>query len=129
MTVNDLSFPAGTHLTVSRETETYSPLGDRATAVDIGTIGPCSIVDTHGTYQNDENGRGAWVGSVDVQGPPNGDVKAGDHITLPSGEVGIVTKPPERPVNPFTGWSPFIQFNLATPGKKPARQPGDNPLG
>ena len=64
-----------------------------------------------------------------MKAPPGTDIRAGDHVTLPSGEVAVVTGPPERPVNPFTGWAPFIAFRLATPGATPSRVEGDNPLG
>lgn len=132
MTAGDLSFPAGAMLPVTRRAVTYDPLGGSTPEIQsVGVIGPCSTVGTHGQYSNDDaNGRGKWVGTVDIQAPPDRDiVKAGDFIELPSGELGVVTTTPDRPVNPFTGWAPYIRFTIANPGAEHHRVPGDNPLG
>lgn len=119
--MTDLDFPHGAHLTVMRSTgPSYDKLGNVADATESHTIGPCSIVDQHGTIDYAEDGTARWVGTVDVQTPPESDVKAADKIALPNGDVAIVVKPPERPRNPFTGWTPFIQFTIAAPGYTPA---------
>ena len=119
--MTDLDFPHGANLTVMRPTgPSYDKLGNVADATESHTIGPCSIVDQHGTIDYAEDGTARWVGTVDVQAPPESDVKAADKIALPNGDVAIVVKPPERPRNPFTGWTPFIQFTIAAPGYTPA---------
>lgn len=119
--MTDLDFPHGAHLTVRRSTgPAYDKLGNRADTAEEHTIGPCSIVDQHGTIDYAEDGTARWVGTVDVQAPPESDVKVTDKIELPNGDVAIVIKPPERPRNPFTGWTPFIQFTISAPGYTPA---------
>lgn len=122
MTGTDLDFPHGSTLTVLRTTNevAYNDLGDTFDTEESHDIGPCSIVDTHGTINYTEDGAAKWVGTVDVQAPPEADVKVTDQIILPNGDKAIVIKPPERPRNPFTGWTPFIQFTLAAPGYEPA---------
>ena len=114
--MTDLDFPHGAHLTVMRSTgPSYDKLGNVADATESHTIGPCSIVDQHGTIDYAEDGTARWIGTVDVQAPPESDVKAADKIGLPNGDVAIVVKPPEWPRNPFTGWTPFVQFTIAAP--------------
>ena len=119
-----LDFPHGATLTVHRAEETYSRLGDKAETTTTRAIGPCSIVDSHATLNREENGEGAWVGTVDVAAPPGVDIRHNDRVVLPNGDVAVVIKPPERPVNPFTGWTPFIRFTLANAGYTPST-PGE----
>lgn len=112
-----LDFTAGATLTVRRsEGEAFDRLGDKQALDTTHEIGPCGIIDSHGQVNHSEDGTARWVGSVTVEAPPDSDVKVLDRITLPSGEEGIVIQPPERPRNPFTGWTPFITFRMATPG-------------
>ena len=119
--MTDLDFPHGATLTVMRANgPSYDKLGNLADTTESHEIGPCSIVDQHGTIDYAEDGTARWVGTVDVQAPPQSDVKAADKIRLPNGDVALVVKPPERPRNPFTGWTPFIQFTIAAPGYTPA---------
>lgn len=115
-----LDFPHGATLTVLRPVETYSRLGDKAETTTTHTISPCSIVDSHATMNRPDNGEGAWVGTVDVTAPPGADIQHNDRVRLPNGDMAIVVKPPERPVNPFTGWQPFTRFTLANAGYSPS---------
>lgn len=118
--MSDLYFNAGATLTVHRD-KGYTKLGDPIAGSGSHTIGPCSPVDTHGHVDYENDGTAKWVGTVQVQAPADSDVQVNDEITLPNGERGRVTEPPTRPVNPFTGWSPFIQFTIATPGYSPTQ--------
>lgn len=120
-----LDFPHGSTLTVLRakEQQPYNHLGDVADVEESHTIGPCSIVDQAGNFDYAANGTAEWIGTVDVHAPPETDVKATDKIRLPNGDTAIVIKPPKRPVNPFTGWAPFVQFTLAAPGYTNAYEP------
>lgn len=119
--MTDLDFPHGANLSVMRSSgPVYDKLGNMSDATEVHEIGPCSIVDQHGTIDYAEDGTARWIGTVDVQAPPESDVKAADKIGLPNGDVAIVVKPPERPRNPFTGWTPFVQFTIAAPGYTPA---------
>lgn len=116
-----MDFPAGAMLTVNRRSKSYTPLGDVEVFDSSHTIGPCAILDSHGTIQPDNDGYSKWVGTVTVSAPPESDVRVSDEIRLPNGDKGIIVQPPTRPVNPFTGWTPFLTFVLATPGYTPER--------
>jgi hypothetical protein len=120
--MNDpLDFPAGSTLTVIRPTDTpYDKHGDRQAVTVSHTIGPCSIVDSHGQVNHADDGTAKWVGTIDVEAPPGTDVTIHDRIRLPNGDVAVVIRPPERPRNPFTGWEPFVKFTLTAPGTTPA---------
>lgn len=116
-----LDFTAGATLTVKRATgaSAYDKLGDAQPVDTSHEIGPCGLIDSHGQVNHNSDGTARWVGTVTVEAPPDSDVKVLDRILLPSGEEGLVIQPPERPRNPFTGWTPYITFRMATPGYTP----------
>lgn len=117
---NDLSFPAGSMLTVERVgAVAYDNMGDRLDTSTSHNIGPCSVVGSSGRVDWEQDGSARWVGTVDVQAPPEADVMVTDRVHLPNGEYGVIVTPPQRPRNPFTGWTPFIQFTMSTPGYTP----------
>lgn len=121
MTSNDLDFPHGAELTVLRsDGESWDKRGNRTVKLVSHQIGPCSIVDSHGQVDLDADGIAKWVGTVSVEAPPETDIRVTDNVQLPNGVVAMVVQPPERPVNPFTGWCPFVKFTLATPGYRPS---------
>lgn len=119
--MTDLFFDAGATLTVV-PLAGFDMFGDPLGYAEEYDIGPCSIVDSHGQVQQSEDGHARWVGTVDVQAPPDTKLKVTDKIRLPNGTIGVVTQPPEKPVNPFTGWAPFVRFTMASPGYTPARE-------
>ena len=117
-----LDLPYGSMLKVIRPDTSYTKLGDKSDTTSIvGEIGPCSIVDSHGQYDHAKTGVAPWVATIDVVAPPDSDIRHEDMVQLPNGDKAMVVKPPERPVNPFTGWTPFIRFTLAAPGHTPAQ--------
>lgn len=120
--MNSLQFDNGSTLTIVRVSDgpTWDKLGDRQNTEISHAVGPCSIVDSHGRVNLNDDGTAQWVGTVTVEAPPESDVKVTDRVILPSGEPALVVQPPERPVNPFTGWCPFLKFTLASPGYVPS---------
>lgn len=119
--MTDLSFREGSFLTVNRTAgvETRDKRGNLKATEESHPIGPCSTLTQKGTFAADKDGHSKWVGTVDVQAPTNSDITERDTITLPNGQKAIVIKPPHRPTNPFTGWSPFVTFTIAAPGYTP----------
>ncbi|CAB0503248.1 hypothetical protein CIP107538_01307 [Corynebacterium diphtheriae] len=118
-----LDFPNGATLTIKRVGKiAYDDLGDRINTTSEHTIGPCSIVSTNGHINWEDDGTNRWVGTIDIQAPPQSDVIATDRVYLPNGAYGIIINPPIRPKNPFTGWEPFTQFTIATAGYTPANE-------
>lgn len=117
-----IDFPHGAELTVVRPTgaTAYNKLGDRMDTEVSHQIGPCSIIDSHGQVNHADDGTARWVGTVDVEAPPDTDITVTDRVILPNGDTAMVVKPPERPRNPFTGWVPFTKFTLSSPGLTPA---------
>lgn len=115
--MSHLEFDAGSTLTILRSSgPSWDKLGDRAPQEQSHEIGPCSIVDSHGQVDLATDGTARWVGTISVEAPPASDVRVTDKVRLPNGLVAMVVQPPVRPVNQFTGWSPFVQFTLASPG-------------
>lgn len=116
-----LHFEAGSMLNVLRNHgESWDHLGDKVINETVHPIGPCSIVDSHGRVELANDGVAKWVGTISVEAPPDSDVHVLDRIQLPNGVVAMVVQPPERPVNQFTGWCPFVKFTLASPGYLPS---------
>lgn len=112
-----ITFDHGATLIVYRSaTVAYDKLGDRLPTELSHTIGPCGLVDSHGNVEIDTDGLAKWVGTVDVEAHPDADIQAGDRVELPNGDRALVITPPERPMNPFTGWRPYCKFTLASPG-------------
>ena len=122
MTNGELTFPFGAELTVIRDVVDnggWDKMDRRKPQAVSHTIGPCSISESTGSIAHDGDNAGKWVGTVTVTAPPGSDITAFDRVQLPNGSIGVVSVPPVTPTNPFTGWSPFTQFTLSTPGVAP----------
>ena len=106
-----MEFPGGQMLTVLREPE-RDAYGDATGPATEHQIGPCAISRSEGQYKTDGEGptdRHEWS----VTAPPDSDVKPNDRVRFPDGETGRLTGDPVAPVNPFTGWAPFIKFRVS----------------
>jgi hypothetical protein len=108
---SDLSFPAGSMLAIIRA-PSYDPFGDGARAIH-HWIGPCDMpyLTGRGWQLHAERESRAHV-VIDIRAPADSDVRKSDWVQLPSGVVVAVVSEPNRPRNPFTGWSPFIHFTV-----------------
>lgn len=106
----DMDFAAGSMLTVERGGE-IDPHGD-SEYFFTHEIGPCDVPQTSSTTpSSDEAGRRV-VSAIQVRGPVDSDIRKSDRVRLPNGVLCTVSSEPSIPKNPFTGWSPFIYFNL-----------------
>lgn len=111
-----LYFPAGSMLAVIRA-PVYDPFGDGKRTVD-HYIGPCDM-----PYMSNARERGATSvreqrarAYIDIRAPAGSDVLKSDWIQLPNGLIVAVISEPNSPKNPFTGWSPFVHFQVEEVG-------------
>lgn len=118
MNHSEMTFPFGAMLTVLRDTAApgvLDKMDSRKPQTASHPIGPCSLAESNGNFERDGENAGKWIGSITVNAPVGSDITELDRVQLPNGTIGVVSVPPVTPTNPFTGWSPFVQFTLSTP--------------
>jgi len=111
VTLAPLYFPAGSMLGIIRAPH-YDPYGDGARVID-HIIGPCDVpyLSLRARGRGGEREQRAHS-FIDVRAPAGSDVLKSDWVQLPNGLIVAVISEPNSPVNPFTGWAPFIHFEV-----------------
>lgn len=106
-----MHFPAGSMLTV-RRFPGRDPHGDPVGAASEHSIGPCDLPISEGLGTDDPHNPNLTSTNLSIRAPSGSDVKKGDEVVLPDGRRASVKSKPESPANPFTGWAPFLHFNV-----------------
>ncbi|MGW5267252.1 hypothetical protein ACWEQ4_01245 [Rhodococcus sp. NPDC003994] len=107
-----LTFPAGSMLTVLRDGDGSTDVhGDPIGGETEHEIGPCSVPKQNTPVDDDARNPRAAV-SAKVRCPAGDDVRRGDRIRFPDGQIGKVVSLPATARNPFTGWVPHQTFTV-----------------
>lgn len=106
-----MHFPAGSDLIV-RRFPGRDPHGDPIGEPSEHRIGPCDAPVTEGMGPDQPHNPNLTNTTLSIRAPSGSDVKKGDEVVLPDGRKASVKSAPESPKNPFTGWAPFLHFNV-----------------